>query len=182
MLGVLIVILICGAMFVGVRSLAGPSEGTISKTTRLTTDPAVKPRLAITNSNAQFNVHSDFIQTSTSKLVGNEIQLYNFTRQRTAGSWNISIRIFRLDGQLLQSEGSYNFRNVTSDRFTKAERTIGLNKVTVFTDNLDTAFNKTAYLTNVGLAASVTLMGGAAGDFSPVQAEFDDLIMSWRWK
>jgi hypothetical protein len=174
----LLFILVVAAVVV-VKFLAGSNEGTISGVKKAaTTEEQPLTYIPVNGAYATFTYASDYTQQKKEQSQLPVLDRFNFVSQKT-GQGEIAIQITNLINGKLSDDGTYNLREVTTERFVKETRKISGKSVIIFTDKTGGAFSKVAYLQKGSTDASIALTGSNPDVLQP---EFERLIASWQWR
>lgn len=177
-----VVLLIGLAVYAAFNAVYGEANGTIQPVAAEPTPEAtVTQRIAIDDQYASFSYPAKFTRLGSETVSDPVLARYNFTK-RQVSSWQAAITITKLASGSLSDDGTYNYRNVTTSRFQKEERSIGTHQVTIYTDLTSEVFSKVAYFRQGTRGASISLSGGLPSNMQQLQTDFDALIASWQWR
>lgn len=175
---VVLLVALCLAGFWVYRTVNGSAEGTITQSPA----PAevTEHYNKISSEYAVFQVPTSFTATSSDKPVTPVLKNYNFIKQQF-GSWQLAIHITSIPSGNLSDDGTYNYRNVTTNQYHKETKQYDERQATIFTDTSTQTFTKVGYITNGTLSASVSLMGGTSEAAEDMQATLDRILSTWQW-
>lgn len=174
----IVLLLICITAFWIYRTVNGSAEGTIVQSPTPTV--AKEQYNKIRSDYAVFEIPTSFTAVSSSPPVAPVLKNYNFIKQQF-GSWQLAIHITRISSGNLSDDGTYNYRNVTTDQYSKETKTYGERQAVIFTDTSTQSFTKVGYISHGTLSASVSLMGGTPDVAQDMQATLDRILSTWQW-
>ena len=172
----LFVVMLCSFCLIALYKhyFSDSSEGviTVGKATN-TKAPVILPSTEDTSKYGEFTVPAGYRKIATDKIVTPVLENFSYITSGTASQ--LSIQVVQLPGGSLSEDGTYNYRNVTKDRYTKSTVMISGKPSVMFADTQ--AASRAVYLQKGDLVARIALTGVDGNDATVII----DVANDWHW-
>lgn len=155
--------------------------GTVGKPVYQASSVPTTEQVTFTGKKFSFTYPNHFTASTTSAPKPPILESYVLLKRSTL-SWQLAIQIESLPSGNFSDSGAYHFRQVHPERFSEVRAVANGMPVRVMTDKEATgSFAKNAFLVHNNILASVSLVGGSTADRDAMQADFDNVLSTWKW-
>jgi len=161
------------------RNLSGPAEGHVYYPG---SEAISQPKTYIEQEGKHvvFNYPEDYQLKPAGKNSPNILETFSYqkTKPGRSGSLQLSISVYRSSGSL-NEDGAYRLRKEQKEIYQERLTTINGQVFTIF--KKDDGSETVAFTTNKDKTATIAISGTLANN-NQSEAEFSELLNSWKWK